>query len=740
MKRLLWLLGLVLPLLLAQPLFADWDPGMPAKWIQLPDLEPTGIDVNCSPFQRDYVLADDFKCIQEGPITEIHIWGSWLHDLLPQQDPNAVDFHLAIFSDIPADQNPDGFSTPGEILWDMFIPSGTFESRRYHIGDEGWLDPPDEYMPPPADTMCWQYNFFIEEAEAFIQVGSPNQPQIYWLEVKAFPHSEEGEIFGWKTSFDHWNDDAVWAEGDGPFISPWTELRYPLGHPWAPESIDLAFVLNGPEQPPEMDFGDAPDPTYPTMLASNGAHHMISNLFLGAQVDGEPDGQPDAAATGDDLANLDDEDGVVFTSALKPGQTTTVDVTASGVGLLDAWIDFNASGSWEASETIFNSLALIPGVNNLSFVVPATAMENTVTYARFRFSSMGGLAPDGILPTGVVPDGEVEDYQVRIEDRFVFKWIQNPDLSPMGIDINAGIGPTGEPYILADDYLCTHSGPVTDIHIWGSWFQDYLPYQEDPRAVTFTLSFHTDIPGIPGTPEFSRPGEVLWSRTFGPGEFEFEPVPVSLEEGWMNPPDDYVFPGDWTCWLYKFHVDPHMAFHQEGDEAVPVVYWLDVQALPLDEMANFGWKTTMDHWNDDAVWGAGIEPYTGPWNELIYPPQHQLAGSSIDLAFALYEDLITGVPEIPSGMGLLYNAPNPFNPMTAIHFMMPPDGGNVSLEIYDLQGKLVKVLVDGFVVGGPQTKQWDGRNDDGFPMPSGVYLYRLRGAGLDEAMKMLLLR
>ena len=211
----------------------------------------------------------------------------------------------------------------------------------------------------------------------------------------------------------------------------------------------------------------------------------------------------------------------------------------------------------------------------------------------------------------------------------------------------------------------------------------------------------------------------------------------------MNPPDEYIFPADWTCWLYRFHVDPHLAFMQEGSTAVPVVYWLDVQARPLDPQARFGWKTTMDHWNDDAVWGVGAEPYPGPWNELIYPPQHQLFGQSIDLAFALYEDLVTDVPDVPDvpvRTGLFGNAPNPFNPMTLISFIMPPEGGTVRLEVYDLQGKRVKLLVDGFVAGGEQTVPWDGRDDEGAIMPSGVYLYRLRGAGLDDAMKMLLLR
>lgn len=92
------------------------------------------------------------------------------------------------------------------------------------------------------------------------------------------------------------------------------------------QSLDLSFVITGYGE----DFGDAPDPTYPTYLASNGARHIISGgLFLGACVDAEPDGQPDSNATGDDLAASDDEDGVVFTSKLIQGKQANVTVTAS---------------------------------------------------------------------------------------------------------------------------------------------------------------------------------------------------------------------------------------------------------------------------------------------------------------------------------------------------------------------------------------------------------------------------
>jgi subtilisin-like proprotein convertase family protein len=153
------------------------------------------------------------------------------------------------------------------------------------------------------------------------------------------------------------------------------------------------------------DFGDAPAP-YPTLLASNGARHTINpSVRLGSAVDFDPDGQPSAGALLDDTTGApDDEDGVVFTSALIGGTNASVDITASTSGFLNAWIDFNADGDWaDAGEQIFTNTALVGGLNSKTFAVPNTPPD--VTYARFRFSTAAGLSF-----TGAAADGEVEDY------------------------------------------------------------------------------------------------------------------------------------------------------------------------------------------------------------------------------------------------------------------------------------------------------------------------------------------
>src|SRR5262249_44714592 len=132
-------------------------------------------------------------------------------------------------------------------------------------------------------------------------------------------------------------------------------------------------------------------------------------IYLGASVDFEPDGLPHASAAGDDLNRSDDEDGVVFASALLAGQTIGVFVVASTNGFLNAWVDFNRNGSLsDAGDQVFTNVALVAGNNALSLSVPRSVVPG-LSFARFRFNSTGGLSFDG-----EAADGEVEDYAVTL--------------------------------------------------------------------------------------------------------------------------------------------------------------------------------------------------------------------------------------------------------------------------------------------------------------------------------------
>jgi hypothetical protein len=101
----------------------------------------------------------------------------------------------------------------------------------------------------------------------------------------------------------------------------------------------------------------------------------------------------------------------------------------------------------------------------------------------------------------------------------------------------------------------------------------------------------------------------------------------------------------------------------------------------------------------------------------------------------------TGVPdgEVGRKLDLAQNRPNPFNPKTLIAFSLP-EASDVRLEIYDVAGRKVTTLVDRHLTAGPHSYEWDGRNQNGERVASGVYFYRLSTAERDLSKKMVLLK
>lgn len=175
-------------------------------------------------------------------------------------------------------------------------------------------------------------------------------------------------------------------------------------------STTFTITLGNDTTPPApfgIDFGDAPDPSYASLLSSNGARHIINPaIFLGAVGTGGVSQEANARPNNGDTQ----DDGVTFSTGsqiIRGRQDVGVTVVASQAGILDAWFDFNANGVFETTEKMFTS-NLVAGPNTLFVDVPLNATLGTI-YARFRFSTAGNLAP-----TGLAQDGEVEDYALNI--------------------------------------------------------------------------------------------------------------------------------------------------------------------------------------------------------------------------------------------------------------------------------------------------------------------------------------
>ncbi len=189
---------------------ADWDPedGHKMHHPQLPDVD--GWDVYATsgvPGWPNIVLADDWRCSESGPVSDIHFWGSWL-----QGTEGDIDFFkISIHEDIPANPPDVPYSRPGKILWEREIQD--WQTRAYDSPGQGFFYPYNGEVLDNDHQQYFQYNIMDIPEPLYQEEG-----KIYWLAITAFvKESEPGTfqpLWGWKNSEDHWNDDACWSRLD----------------------------------------------------------------------------------------------------------------------------------------------------------------------------------------------------------------------------------------------------------------------------------------------------------------------------------------------------------------------------------------------------------------------------------------------------------------------------------------------------------------------------------------------
>lgn len=100
---------------------------------------------------------------------------------------------------------------------------------------------------------------------------------------------------------------------------------------------------------------------------------------------------------------------------------------------------------------------------------------------------------------------------------------------------------------------------------------------------------------------------------------------------------------------------------------------------------------------------------------------------------------VDDTPPVDGSFVLQQNYPNPFNPGTTIEFNLPR-ASSVKLEVFDLHGVRVRTLIDESLPSGGRVAVWDGRDDHGDGVASGMYIYRLQTDLMTESRRMLLLR
>ena len=125
-----------------------------------------------------------------------------------------------------------------------------------------------------------------------------------------------------------------------------------------------------------------------------------------------------------------------------------------------------------------------------------------------------------------------------------------------------------------------------------------------------------------------------------------------------------------------------------------------------------------------------ITDHSSYYDQKIYIKEIDLPSSGIPFAVA---------ESVPGGFSITGNYPNPFNPETSIAFTIPDDGA-VELAVYNMTGQLVRELASGRMSAGRHDITWNGRDDSGLPVSSGVYISRLSAGNLSASKSMMLLK
>ena len=139
------------------------------------------------------------------------------------------------------------------------------------------------------------------------------------------------------------------------------------------------------------------------------------------------------------------------------------------------------------------------------------------------------------------------------------------------------------------------------------------------------------------------------------------------------------------------------------------------------------------------------------WPGSTIPPFHSAEGNrNMDINanveiwnffnnYKLVTSIETSSNSTPRKFCLMQNYPNPFNPSTTIQYQLPKNG-MVILEVYNHIGQRVVTLVNQNQTAGIHQQFWDGRNDMGKIVPTGVYFYQLRSGDFSATRKMLLMQ
>jgi hypothetical protein len=281
----------------------------------------------------------------------------------------------------------------------------------------------------------------------------------------------------------------------------------------------------------------------------------------------------------------------------------------------------------------------------------------------------------------------------------------------------------------------------------------YLPVQSDPISpspaladfdfdgfLEIVVAQNSDVLSQCSVRVYDHQGGLLpgWPQPVGSHTSESSPI-VADFSGDAIP--DVVF-GNQGGLIYGWdrNGNPLSGFPLTiGDYVRSVPYADDVDGDGDIDLVFAGYDKNLWIWDFTAPWS----PAAAQWPTFKHDPQRS---GFFGHRATTPTDAGGGTPaaSVPPRAFLAQNVPNPFNPLTTIEYGVPALGATspvqVQLDIHDAKGRRVRRLLGGPQMPGTYQALWDGRDDRGQPLGSGVYIYRLRIAGETLSRKLLLLR
>ncbi len=251
----------------------------------------------------------------------------------------------------------------------------------------------------------------------------------------------------------------------------------------------------------------------------------------------------------------------------------------------------------------------------------------------------------------------------------------------------------------------------------------------------------------------SQTGSITWEvstdgmfwESIVPGDNEFELMFPEYNLYWRATLD-YSIGGDYpVCDSLNIEFEPFVAimintFEANAVESGVELVW-DITADEVIRGFNI-YRKTGENDLGERVNGDGLIPpeertYTDAGAKHGKPYWYTLGVVKNDGSEMLSQSVQIKTKVLK--LALYQNYPNPFNPSTTISYALPEET-HVVLSIFNLEGKLVRTLVNGLVTAGNKELIWNGRDNKGNPLSSGVYLYRLTAGNRTLTKKMVLLK